>query len=59
MASGAQLSKYPMIIELNKKNLNYYLHDKNDNSKVKQISIELYKYQLSFTTVVKIVFTQI
>jgi len=45
MASGAELSKYPMIIDLNKKNLNYYLHDKNDNSKVKQslqISIELY-----------------
>ena len=47
MASRAELGKYPMIIDINKKILNYlsYLQDKDDNSIVKQslqISIELY-----------------
>ena len=46
MASRAELGKYPMIIEINEKILNYfsYLQDKDDNSIVKQslqISIEL------------------
>ena len=48
MTSRAELGKYPMIIDINKKILNYlsYLHDKDDNSIVKQslqISVELYK----------------
>ena len=36
-ASRAELSKYPMIIDINKKVLNYlsYLQDKDDNSMVK------------------------
>ena len=47
MASRAELGKYPMIIDINKKILNYlsYLQGKDDNSIVKQslqISIELY-----------------
>ena len=47
MASRAELGKYPMIIDVNKKILSYlsYLQDKDDNSIVKQslqISIELY-----------------
>ena len=47
MASRAELGKYPIIIDINKKILNYlsYLQDKDDNSIVKQslqISIELY-----------------
>ena len=47
MASRAELGKYPMIIDIDKKILNYlsYLQDKDDNSIVKQslqISIELY-----------------
>ena len=47
MASRAELGKYPMIIGINKKILNYlsYLQGKDDNSIVKQslqISIELY-----------------
>ena len=47
MSSRAELGKYPMIIDINKKILNYlsYLQDKDDNSIVKQslqISIELY-----------------
>ena len=48
MTSRAELGKYPMIIDINKKILNYlsYLHDKDDNSIVKQslqISVEPYK----------------
>ena len=48
MASRAELRRYPMIIDINKKILNYlsYLQDKDDNSIVKQslqISIELFK----------------
>ena len=47
MASRAELGKYPKIIDINKKILNYlsYLQDKDDNSIVKQslqISIDLY-----------------
>ena len=47
MASRAELGKYPIIFDTNKKILNYlsYLQDKDDNSIVKQslqISIELY-----------------
>ena len=47
MASRPELGKYPIIIDINKKILNYlsYLQDKDDNSTVKQslqISIELY-----------------
>ena len=47
MASRAELGKYPIIIDINKKILNYlsYLQGKDDNSIVKQslqISIELY-----------------
>ena len=47
MASRAELGKYPIIIDINKKILNYlsYLQDKDDNSIVKQslqILIELY-----------------
>ena len=45
MARRAELGKYPMIIDINKKILNYlsYLQDKDDNSIVEQslqISIE-------------------
>ena len=48
MASRAELGKYPMIISINKRMLNYlsYLQDKDDNSIVKQslqISVKLYK----------------
>ena len=56
MASRAELGKYPMIISINKRMLNYlsYLQDKDDNSIVKQslqISIELYNSgQNSFTS---------
>ena len=47
MASRAELGKYPIIFDINKKILNYlsYLQDKDDNSIVKQslqIPIELY-----------------
>ena len=47
MASIAEVGKYSMIIDINKKILNYLsnLQDKDDNSIVKQslqISIELY-----------------
>ena len=47
MASRAELGKYLIIIDINKKILNYlsYLQDKDDNSIVKQslqILIELY-----------------
>ena len=47
MASRSELGIYPIIIDINKKILNYlsYLQDKDDNSIVKQslqISIELY-----------------
>ena len=47
MASRAELGKYPMIIDINKKIINYlsYLQDNDDNSIVKRslpISIELY-----------------
>ena len=47
MASRAELGKYPIIIDINKKILNYlrYIQDKDDNSIVKQslqISVELY-----------------
>ena len=49
MASRAELGKYPMIIDVNKKILTLnclsYLQDKDENSIVKQslqISIELY-----------------
>ena len=54
MACKAELGKYPMIIDISKKILNYfsYLHEKDDISIVKQ-------YELHFTTVVKIVLTQI
>ena len=54
--SRAELGKYPMIIDTNKKILNYlsYLHDKDDNSIVNNLS----KYQSSFTRMVKIVHTQ-
>ena len=50
------LLKYLMIIEINKEILNYirYLQDKDDNSTVKH-----QRGQLSFTTIVKIVFTLI
>ena len=59
MACKAELGKYPMIIDINKKLLSYLscLHDKDDNSTVNLNN--LYKYQLSFTTVIKIVSTQI
>ena len=48
MASIAELGKYPMIITINKKILNYlsYLQDKDDNLIVKQslqISVKFYK----------------
>ena len=39
MASTAELGKYPLIIDINKKILNNlisYLQDKDDNSMVKQ-----------------------
>ena len=38
MASRAELGKYPMIIDINKKILNYlsYLQDKDENSMAKQ-----------------------
>ena len=38
MTSRAELGKYPMIMDINKEILNYlsYLHDKDDNSIVKQ-----------------------
>ena len=57
MASRAELCKYPMIIDINKKILNYlsYLQDKDDNSIVKQslrISIDLYDSgQIGFTQI--------
>ena len=59
MASRAELGKYPMIIEVNKKILNYlsYQQDKDDNSIIKQ-SLQIYIYTY-FTTVVKIVSSQI
>ena len=49
MARRADLGKCPMVIDINKKILNYlsYLQDKDDNSIVKQslqISIELYSW---------------
>ena len=46
MASRAELGKYPMIIDINKKILNYlnYLQDKDDNSIVK------HSLQISITT---------
>ena len=42
MARRADLGKYPMVIDINKKILNYlsYLQDKDDDSIVKQ---SLYK----------------
>ena len=47
MASRAELGKYPMIIEVNKKILNYlsYQQDKDDNSIIKQ-SLQIYIYIL-------------
>ena len=49
-----------MIIDINKKILNYlsYLQDKHAGQ-FNSETISIYKYQLSFTTVVKIVSTQI
>ena len=60
MASRAELGKYATIIDINKKILNYlsYLQDK-DARQFYSETILIYKYQLSFTTVVKIVSTQI
>ena len=60
MASRSELGKYPMIIDINKKILNYlsYLQDKHAGQ-FNSETISIYKYQLSFTTVVKIVSTQI
>ena len=57
MASRAELGKYPMIISINKRMLNYlsYLQDKDDNSIVKQ-SLQI---SVKLTRVVKIVPTQI
>ena len=56
VASRAELAKYLIIIDINKKILSYlsYLQDKDDSSIVKH-----HKWQLSFTEIVKIVFTQI
>ena len=47
MASRAELGKYPMIIEVDKKILNYlsYQQDKDDNSIIKQ-SLQIYIYTL-------------
>ena len=60
MASRAELGNYATIIDINKKILNYlsYLQDK-DAGQFYSETILIYKYQLSFTTVVKIVSTQI
>ena len=60
MASRAELGKYPTIIDINKKILNYlsYVQDK-DAGQFNSETILIYKYQLNFTTVVKIVSTQI
>ena len=57
MASRAELGKYPMIISINKRMLNYlsYLQDKDDNSIVEQ-SLQI---SVKLTRVVKIVPTQI
>ena len=45
MASRAELGKYPMIIEVDKKILSYlrYQQDKDDNSIIKQ-SLQIYIY---------------
>ena len=54
LASRAELGKYPMIMDINRKILNYlsYLQARDDNSMVNQslqISIELYNSgQISF-----------
>ena len=55
MGSRDELGKYPMIIDINKKIFSYlsYQQYKEDNSRLKQ------SFQLSFTTVVKIVSSQI